>query len=116
MGMNIYIMAEREIFCKRAHGSVGSDVQRTKFDAWQTRTQETNRILASTDPAAAYIAYVLTYSNPKTVPVFADEDIFGEWEPIGYETVCDATAHVDRFQDWVRAVEATGYVVKFDMI
>jgi hypothetical protein len=116
MSMNVFIVAEREIFFKLPNGSTGSDVQRLKFDAWQTRTEETNRILDSENPAEAYIAWVETRKDPKTVPVFADEDIFGEWEPVGFETVCEATEHINSFRDWMSTVEAAGFVVKFDMI
>jgi len=116
MSMNVFIVAEREIFFKLADGSIGHDVQRLKFDAWQTRTEETNRILASENPAAAYIAWVEARNNPTKVPVFADEDIFGEGEPVGFKTVCEATEHVKCLRDWMSAAEAKGYVVKFEMI
>jgi hypothetical protein len=116
MSMNVFIVAEREIFFKLPNGSIGNDVQRIKFDAWQTRTEETNRILDSENPAEAYIAWVETRKDPKTVPVFADEDIFGDGEPVGFETVCEATEHVKCLRDWMSAVEAKGYIVKFEMI
>jgi len=116
MSMNIFIVAEREIFFKKADGSLGSDVQRTKFDAWQTRTEETNSILAAANPAEAYIAWVEAHKDPKTVPVFADEDIFGDGEPVGFETVCEATEHIKCLRDWMSAVEAKGYIVEFGMI
>lgn len=116
MSMNVYITAEREITFRKRNGETGTDTQTVKFDAWQTPTKVTYEIVGSTDPARAYINWIESRSRDEQVPVYAEDDIFGENEPVGYEVYNAGKEHVQTFREWVAEVEEDGFTVKFEVI
>lgn len=117
MSMNIMITATRKITFKKKNGKRSGDIQTVKFNEWQTPTKITKEILASKDPAHAYINWVLTEcSHDIETPVFAEDDIFENGEPIYTEIFNPGKAHVEEFCAWIANVEENGFTVKFDMI
>lgn len=116
MSMNVFIVAEREITFTKKDGSRGNEIQRRKFDAWQTPTEITMRILSAACPAQAYIEWIQDRRVERVEPVFADDDIFGEGEPVGLKTVCEADEHMAKLNDWMEALEEAGFQIKFEMI
>lgn len=116
MSMNIYIVAERKITFTKQDGSIGHDVQRRKFNAWQTPTATTHLILASANPGLAYIEWIQAQRVERIQAFFADDDIFCEGKPVGFETVCEADEHVMELVDWMHAMEENGFEIKFEEI
>jgi hypothetical protein len=49
------------------------------------------------------------------MPIFADDDIFGEHEPIGFEIYNVAKEHVEQFREWMASVEEEGFVVDIEV-
>ena len=91
-------------------------MQRTKFNAIQTPTNVTYEIVDSTDPAQAYIDYVKACSKPVKEPIYADGDIFGERDPIGFRDYDWTVEHIEEFRQWRESVERDSYTVKFEII
>jgi hypothetical protein len=116
MSMNVYIAAEREVTFRKRNGETGTDTQTVKFDAWQTPTKVTYEIVGSADPAQAYIDWIESRSRDEQVPVYDEEDIFGEGEPVRYEVYNAGKEHVTQFREWIEAVEENGYTVKIEVI
>jgi len=116
MSMNVYITAERKITFEKKDGKLNSGIQTEKFGVVQTPTDVTYEIVAKDDPIQAYKEYVKSLSNPETKPVFANDDIFGERDPIG-ETTWDWTEdHLKEFDEWLDRMDEGGYTVEVDVI
>jgi hypothetical protein len=116
MSMNVFISATRKVTFKKKNGKRGGGIQTEVFDALQTPTKVTYEIVNSGNPQQAYIDWVKTMSRPEQMPVYADDDIFGEGAPIGFEEYDFAQEHIDKFRDWTASVEEDGYTVKFEVI
>ena len=113
MSMNILIEARRQVQVVKT-GRISE--QCIRFDAWQTPTYVTQAIVISNRPASVYKAWVNVYAEDETVDVFAEDDPFGERDPIGTETFNASKEHVAEFDDWLKMCEAEGYEVSFHMI
>lgn len=114
MSTNILIFATRKVVFKKP---ARVEVQKCIFNALQTPTVVTKKILASNNPVQAYADWVLTtHSVDFVVNKYNKDDIFEEGEPIGIEVYNPAKQHVDEFLDWIKAVESMDYVVKFEMM
>ena len=117
MSMNILIFAERKITFKKKNGKRGSEIQTTRFNELQTPTEITKQILASNDPSQTYIDWVLRdCSHDNLEPVFAEDDIFQEGQPIATNVWNAGKWHVEQFRAWIKDVEDNGFTVKFEMI
>lgn len=116
MSMNIFICAQRKIRFTRKDDSEGTDTQTLKFDAWQTPTSKTYEIVQSEDPKKAYIDWVISISVSSIEPIYAQDDIFQEREPIGHEEVNPGIDHIKELEDWAKRVQAEGYTVNFEVI
>lgn len=112
MSININIFAERKITFKKKNGKRSSEMQSVSFDCWQTPTDVTNLIMASDNPLNAYIDFVRSRSNPEKLPVYAEDDIFGENDPIGYTDYDPAEEHINMLQKWIEEKEENGYTIK----
>ena len=116
MSMNVYITAERKITFKKKNGKRGGGIQTEKFDAVQTPTKVTYEIVGSSNPIQAYKDYVKTLSNPEKIPVYAEDDIWGEGEPVGHQDYDWAEEHLQRFDQWLTTMDEDGYRVKIEVI
>lgn len=117
MSMNILITATREVTFKKKKGEQGSGLHTTTFDAFQTPTEVTYEIVSSDNPVQAYIDWVLREcSCDEKLPIYADDDIFGEGEHIGFEIYNAGMEHVQSFRKWVEQVEEEGFVVELRVI
>ena len=117
MSMNIMITASRKVTFKKKNGKRGGEIQTIKFNEWQTPTHITHDILASKDPAQTYIDWILRdCSNDVEIPVFAEDDIWGEGEPVGTEIFNAGKEHVEEFRAWIKDAEENGFTVKCEMI
>ena len=117
MSMNIMITAERKVSFKNKAGKRCTSIQTVKFDALQTSTSVTYEIVESNSPATVYIDWVLSQcSRDETFPIYADDDIFQEREPVGFEIYNFGKEHVQKFSEWMTEVEEQGFTVKFEVI
>jgi hypothetical protein len=116
MSMNVFIKAERTVTFKKKNGRQGRDTQTTRFPALQTPTDVSYKIVASSNPVQAYIDWVKTTSRVEQLPVYAEDDIFGENDPIGFEEYDAAQEHIVKLAKWVQQIEEDGYTVKIEVI
>jgi hypothetical protein len=117
MSMNVYIIAGREITFKKRNGEVAIQTQTVYFDAWQTPTDDTYRIVGANNPKQAYIDWVMAnFDEDEEFNRYAYGDIFHEGEPIGVDVYNAGKAHVQEFLDWVEDVEENGYKVEIQII
>ena len=118
MSMNVYITAAREVTAKNKAGKEIKDEQVIKFDALQTPTTDTYAIVAAPNPTEAYIDWCLerAVGTDETYPVYAENDPFGENEPVGFETINFYREHVEEFRKWVDCMEEEGYTIKIEVI
>ena len=75
MSMNVYIYAEYEVL------NLKNKQKRTMqepFDAWQTPTEDTYRIVRSDDPIKAYCDWVLSISKEEQLELYALEDFLAK--------------------------------------
>ncbi len=116
MSMNIMITAERKITFKNKAGKQCTGTQIEFFNALQTPTEVTFKILHSADQVKTYIDWVLAEcSQDEISPVYAEADIFQEREPVGTEVWNSGKEHVENFKDWLAEVEYQGFTVKFEV-
>lgn len=107
MSMNVYIYAEYEVL------NLKNKQKRTmqeSFDAWQTSTEGTYRIVRSDDPIKAYCDWVLSVSKEEQLELYAPEDILSEGPVVGYETYHPGKEHVAELMEWVERMRKIGTV------
>lgn len=110
MSTNIHFIAEREIIVKRTGKA---DVQTQNLHVWQTRTPDTYKIINSADPKLAYIEWVLTeFDRDEQEPVYAEDDVFGERDPVGFTTFNAGKQHVAEFLQIIEQLEAEGWEIR----
>lgn len=112
MSMNVNWIATRKI---RVVKTGRLTEQTISFDALQTPTKVSYEIQKSADPQQAYIDWALSYSKPTPMPIYADDDLFGEGQPIDHELYCPYLEHVARFREWIAECEQNGYTVKVEV-
>ena len=115
MSMNIDICAERKVTYE-VNGVTKTDIQEKDFGAWQTPTLVTYDILAQPNPLQAYIDWVVGMRDVQKMPVYADDDVFCQEEPIGFEDYCAADEHIQELKSWLEEMKRDGYTVLVEMI
>lgn len=110
MSMNIYIIAEREVLVEKT-GKYS--IQRDEFGAWQTPDDVSYDIKKADDPIQAYKDWILAQSFDEEEPVYADDDIWEEREPVGMRTYNTGKEHIAELDRWVEEVRDEGYEIKF---
>ena len=115
MSMNIHIYAKREVIVT-ATGE--KDFQWKRFDAWQTPTNVSYAIANSDNPVESYIGWVKSIGKGliREVPVYAEDDIFGERNPLRYETCDPAQEHIDDLNEWIDHVKSQHYEVILEVL
>lgn len=111
MSTNIHIIGKRDVMVIKT-GKVSE--QTIKFGAYQTPTKVTFEIMKADDKVKAYKDWVLSVSVDEEQPVYADDDIFQEGEPVGTETYNYGREHLVEFDKWVKNVTDEGYEVEFE--
>ena len=117
MSMNVRIFAERDVKYRNKAGKTSTDTQTVKFEAYQTPTEASYAIANNNDPAEAYVNWVLKErSVDEEIPIYGEDDVFGDEEPVGFRTHNAGKAHVEQFIEWCNLVEKKGYTVKFEVM
>jgi len=114
MSMNIIFVAQREVTVNRTGKT---SVQEEEFDCvWQTPTNVSYDIKNSADPIQAYKDWVMTFSEDKEWPIYADDDIWCEKEPIGFDIINDAKYHIERLENWIKVMEEEGFTIQVEVV
>ena len=115
MSTNIYINAVRQIKVLKTNRI---DEQWIQFSAYQTPTKVTYEILNNESIESriqAYKNYILTQcSHDEELDIYADDDVFGEGEPVGKEIYNAGKDHVALFDEWLEMCATDGYDVYFE--
>lgn len=112
MSTNIHVRATREIIVVKT--GVSEIQTQTCSMIWQTPTVITKAIMACEDKKQAYIEWVLSKCVDETQLVYAEDDIFHDKPPVGFETVNYGKIHVEEFNSWCDIMESKGYVIEFE--
>ena len=113
MSMNIYITAVRNVTAKNKKGDIVHDKQVKKFEAIQTPSDVSYQIQDSENPKQTYIDFI---NNWREYPIYADDDLFGEKEPIGIEQLSWTEEHINQFINWIEEYEEQGYTINYDVM
>lgn len=109
MSMNIHITAVRDIIVS----STGEHSQQSEwFDCWQTPTEVSYTISRSENPVDCYKKWVQSVSTTRDIPIYEDDDIFGEKDVIGYEKYNPADDHIKELDDWINIHKKSGYTIE----
>ena len=112
MSTNIHFVAKRKITFKKKNGKRSGEIQEVSFDVWQTPTTTTYNIMSSAEPIQAYKTWILTEcSADEKIPVFAEDDIWAEGNPVGVEIYNAGKEHVAKFEQWVEELDEQGYTI-----
>ena len=117
MSMNIYITAVREVQYKDRYGESKEAEQRIAFDCWQTPTAVTQEILKQDTLQAKvdkYISFIKSRGSTLKMPVYAEDDTFGESNPISFEDYNAGDDHIAQLLQWFEEVQEDGYTVVFE--
>jgi len=113
MSMNIEIMA----VAKSMIIKTGEVFDNTVYlNVIQTPTDVTYKIMKAENKMEEYENYVTSVSEDDEVPVFAEDDVFQEGDPIGYETVNEGEEHLVELHNEVTHYTNKGYDIIFDVI
>jgi hypothetical protein len=64
----------------------------------------------------AYYDWVLETFDDEKIPVYAEDDVFCEREPVGYEMINRGKDHIQEVDDWVKEVIKEGYTPELIII
>lgn len=108
MSINIHFIGYRDIMVVKTGKT---EIQTCKFDGvLQTPSDVTNRIMKAENPFQEYVDWVLAkFDRIETEPVYADDDIFNEREPVGYEEFNFGREHINDFHEWLDFSTKAGY-------
>lgn len=118
MSMNIHFNMVRntiQIFRKPGkNGEKGKTIRKEiklieHLPVWQTPTEVTMKILASSDPVKEYFDWVQTHSNIHYEPVYAPDDLFCENDPVSFVPVDYAQEHIKQFTTLMNLYKDEGY-------
>lgn len=113
MSMNILFEAARVIQVIKT-GQI--ETQKTQYEVWQTPTKITHQILQSKDPIQSYKDWVMTQSEDIEEPIFDENDLWEEGEPVGSWIRNDAKTHIAEFDQWLTIMDQGGWIVEPKMI
>lgn len=110
MSTNIHFLGVREIQVVKT-GKIST--QEIHFDQRQTPTRVTWDIMESADKVQTYKDWVLREcSRDEEVPVYAEDDVFGEGDPVGVEIYNAGKEHLEEFDAWLKMCEEEGFEVR----
>lgn len=114
MSHNIVISAIRTVRFDRPDGTEGTDTQSVYFDAWQTPTGVTREIVTASDPLAVYINWITVNDAMVSDPVYAEDDIWCEREPVDTKEYWRGRAHIAELLEWIESVKSRGFTVQWE--
>lgn len=85
-----------------------------KIDVWQTPTTVTYAIMNSLEkePVKAYAAWAANLTGEEQEPRYAEDDIFCEGDPVGYDVINPGRRHAADFLKEVRRLRRLGYKIE----
>jgi hypothetical protein len=98
--MNLHLSASVEASIK---GKI--KVLNERFDLLQTPTFISYKLIQSSNVKDEYCKWVIENSAYYNIPIHEVTDIFGEKEPIGYETISDGKLHIEELEKWLKEHE-----------
>ena len=113
MSMNVFICAEYPV---RNLKTGQLRTLQEPFDAWQTPTEETYKIVRSDDPIQAYCDWVLSVSQEERLERYAEDDIMCTGPVVGYDTYHPGKKHVAELLEWVERMKSLGGTVKVEVM
>ena len=108
MSMNIHFYGVRDVQVIKT-GRI--EQQTHQISVWQTPTKDTYEILDQPDPVRAYARWAADRTGEEKEPIYAEDDIFGEGEPIGYDAINPGRMHAADFLKIVRMLRRDGYEI-----
>ena len=110
MSTNIHFIGHREVQVVKT-GKIST--QKIHFDQLQTPTRITYEIMESTDKVQTYRDWVLReWSIDEEFPIYAEDDVFNEGDPIGVEIYNPGKEHLEKFDEWIKHCEEEGFEVR----
>lgn len=116
MSTNVAIIASREIFFKKKNKTQGQETQTICFNAIQTPTEVTHKIIESLSPLSSYKDFVKSLRQVELIPIFADDDLFGDGEPIGFQEYDWVEEHLKSLDAWIMHCEDQGFSISVEMV
>ena len=113
MSMNVFICAEYPVRNLKT-GEVRTLEE--PFDAWQTSTEDTYKIVRSDDPIQAYCDWVLSVSEEESFERYAEDEIVCTGPVVGYDTYHPGKEHVAELLEWVERMKSLGGTVKVEVV
>lgn len=113
MSMNVFISAEYPVRNLKT-GAVRT--LQEPFHAWQTRTEDTYKIVRSDDPIQAYCDWVLSVSQEEQLERYAKDDTMSEGPVVGYDTYHPGKERVAERLEWVERMMSLGGTVKVEVV
>lgn len=113
MSMNVHIYAEYRV---RNLKTGQLRTLQEPFHAWQTRTEDSYRIVRSDDPIQAYCDWVLSVSQEEQLERYAEDDVMSEGPVVGYDTYHPGKEHVAELLEWVEHMKSIGGTVKVEVV
>lgn len=109
MSLNLQIVYKRQIIVKST-GKEETQVQHG--DLWQTPTKVTLEAMlkpTAQDRLEVYKQWCLGFRAVEQEPVYADNDLFGEQEPVGYRDFCVVDEHFEEIDQQITHMQQQGY-------
>lgn len=114
MSMQLCISAERPAYAKNAAGETVTFTDVRPFSTYWATNDIIRIIINSTDPANAYIAWVMMeFSEVEEFEIFAEDDLAREGPPVRIEYVNEAANYVVKFNQWLHDMAVEGYTVRY---
>jgi hypothetical protein len=109
MSLNLNIVYKRKIIVK----STGKEETQVQYgDLWQTPTKITLEAMqkpAVQEQLEVYKQWCLKQREVVQQPVYADNDLFGDGEPISYEDYCAVDKHLEGLEKDIVMMQQQGY-------
>lgn len=110
MSTNIHFIATREVKVVKT-GKISK--QEIQFTELQTPTRVTWDIMESVNQTQTYKDWVLREcSRDEEFPIYAEDDVFGQGDPIGVEIYNAGKEHIEKFDEWLKMCEQEGFEVR----
>ena len=111
MSTNIHFFAHRSITVNKT-GKV--ETQKIYVSpVWQTPSVATAEIIKCDNPIQGYVNWVLeNFDRDQQTEVYADDDVFGEGEPVAFETRNEGREHVESFLKTVEKLIEDGWEIE----
>lgn len=107
MSTNIHFHAVRDIIVKTGKQTTQEIIFE---DVWRTSTHVTMEIIKG-DPIQAYKDYIISQSEDQELPVYDENDIFCEYDPVGVDIYNAGKEHLAQFEEWLKMCDEEGFTV-----